>query len=83
MDVNRILNQLDTEITRLQQIRSALAGVAGVDTSEPKRRGRPKGSKTVVSGSAPKKRTMSPEARQRIADAQEKRWAAHKKGVLQ
>ncbi len=30
-------------------------------------------------GSAPKKRILSPEARQRIAAAQKKRWAAYRK----
>ena len=44
--------------------------------------GRPKGSAApadVVAGGGKKKRTMSPEARQRIGDAQRARWAKQKK----
>ena len=36
-----------------------------------------------VSGGTAKKRILSPEARQRIAAAQKKRWAEHRKTVAQ
>jgi hypothetical protein len=68
-----ILAALDAEIARLQEARNALAGLSAA-----KRRGRP-------SASAPqnktntKKRTLSAEAREKIAAAQRKRWAKQKK----
>lgn len=81
MDVNRILSELDAEIVRLQQIRAALSGAVGTGATEPKRRGRPKGSKNAAaSGAAPKKkRELSPEGRKRIAEAMKKRWAERRK----
>lgn len=50
---------------------------------EPKRRGRPKGSKNKTTGfnpeeSAAKRRVMSPAAKERIAAAQRARWAKQK-----
>ena len=81
MDVTRILAELDQEISRLQQIRTALAG-ASAPTEKP-RRGRPKGSgNKTVSGPAKKagkKRQLSPEGRKAIADAMKRRWAERKK----
>ena len=92
MDVNRILSELDAEIARLQQIRTALAGAAGTPGTAAPKRGRPKGSKnatsTTAAGSknatsttaAPKrKRQLSPEGRKRIADAMKRRWAERRK----
>jgi len=75
MDENSILAAIDEEITKLQRARALLADVA----SDSVKRGveRPKGS---ISGSTTgKKRTLSPEARARIAAAQRKRWAAARK----
>ena len=85
MDVNRILSELDSEITRLQQIRAALAGAAATETSNAPRRGRPKGSKNVTPSptasvtATKKKRQLSPEGRKRIAEAMKKRWAERRK----
>ena len=57
---------------RLQQINQALSGSSGPAASAvAKKRGRPKGVKRG-------KRTMSAEARARIAEAQKKRWAKAK-----
>jgi hypothetical protein len=42
------------------------------------RRGRPAGQSSGA-GRGRKKRTMSPEARERIAEAQRRRWAKHRK----
>ena len=77
MDVNKILAEIDGEIARLQQIRSALTGIGGVTTG--KRRGRPKGSTNAVKPAKRKKRNLSPEGRKRIAEAMKRRWAEHRK----
>ena len=86
MDVNRILSELDNEIARLQQIRTALSGVPGMGGQNPDapRRGRPKGSKNATTtaaaaGGTKRKRELSPEGRKRIAEAMKKRWAERRK----
>jgi hypothetical protein len=60
--IERILAELDNEISHLQQVRSLLTK----DGAKP--------STAKVKG----KRKMSAEARKRIADAQRKRWAKQK-----
>jgi hypothetical protein len=72
MAIDLIVAQIDAEIARLTQARTLLAGfgsTAAVDLQS-------------VSASRKrkkkKKHVLSPEARKRIADAQHKRWAAHK-----
>lgn len=81
MDTQEILNKLDAEIARLQQVRSLLAGSAAISVAV-KKRGRPTG--PGASASAPAvakgKRTLSAEARARIAAAQKLRWAKTKQG---
>jgi|HubBroStandDraft_5_1064220.scaffolds.fasta_scaffold07727_2 hypothetical protein len=74
MAIESILAQIDEEIAKLQQIRSLLAttGVAA------KKLAAPKAKKTAAKVKGRKRRTLSPEARKRIADAQRKRWAAQK-----
>jgi hypothetical protein len=80
MDFHRLIQEIDSEISRLQQARALLIG-------EPVKRGpgRPKataGHKTsakVASKPAKRKRRLSPEGRKRIADAMRKRWAERKK----
>ncbi len=76
MDVSRILSEIDAEINRLQQARSALTAIAGSGTVAAPRRGRPKGSvnKKATTG-ARRKRNLSPEGRKRIAEAMKRRWA--------
>lgn len=79
MEVNRIIAEIDAQISRLQQARELLAGTT---SSVGKGPGRPKGSKNAkaagpVSG-APKRR-LSPEGRKRIADAMKRRWAERRK----
>lgn len=75
MDVSRLVQEIDAEISRLQQARALLSG-----DSARRGPGRPK-SATV--GAAPnrrrRKRRLSPEGRKRIADAMRKRWAERKK----
>jgi hypothetical protein len=72
-----MLDALDSEISRLQQARIALAGL-----SAPKRRGRPKATSTPSAGSPTPakavKGTMSAAGRKRVAEAQRKRWAKQK-----
>jgi hypothetical protein len=75
-----ILSLIDAEIARLKQVRALLANTGKVTAkltarglkkiaAEPKVKGKAKAKKT---------RVLSPEARNRIADAQRKRWAAQK-----
>ncbi len=72
MAIDSIVAQIDAEIARLTQARALLAGLGSTAVA------------TLQSVSAsPKTRkkrrhVLSPEARKRIADAQRKRWAAHK-----
>jgi hypothetical protein len=83
--VEEILAGIDQEIARLQNARNLLAG-------DQPRRGRPRGStssakKATKSAAKPaksagrKKRRLSAEGRQRIADAMRKRWAERKKAA--
>jgi hypothetical protein len=73
MDGEAIISAIDAEIAALQKARALLtnserpAGVTGRKA-------------TVKAGPRrPKRRTLSPEARKRIGDAQRKRWAAARK----
>jgi hypothetical protein len=72
MNLNDMLSAVDAEISRLQQARAALLN--GTDTTR-------RGKKSASSRPAKVKRTMSPEARENIANAQRKRWAAQKKAA--
>lgn len=76
MEVNRIIAEIDAQISKLQQARALLAGTTTGHTG----RGRPKGSKNgATSTKTPRKRKLSPEGRKRIADAMKKRWAERRK----
>lgn len=73
MAIDSILAQIDSEIARLTEVRRLLSntgkpstGVSGLQASKSPAR------------KSPKKRVLSAEARRRIAEAQRKRWAAHK-----
>jgi ElaB/YqjD/DUF883 family membrane-anchored ribosome-binding protein len=72
-----ILAQIDAEIAKLTQVRSLLAstGKASVKLTERITKQAPA---AVAKAKTRKRRTLSPEARKRIADAQKKRWAAQK-----
>ena len=70
MNTESILNKLDKEIARLQEVRNILSGLL-TSTKTRKAKGSP----------APAKRALSTEARARIAAAQKKRWAAQKKAA--
>jgi len=62
MDTAQLVSEIDSEIARLQQARTILAGVDSATHAK----------------SPGKKRTLSPEARARIAAAQKRRWAKQK-----
>ncbi len=62
LESKAMLATVEEELDRLRKVRSLLAG------GERGRAGRPGGAK----------RNLSVEARQRIIDAQKRRWAAHK-----
>jgi hypothetical protein len=68
MAISDLLSSIDSEIARLQQARSLLAG-----DSTGTHGGYAAASRPVA------KRTLSAAAREKIAAAQRKRWAAQKK----
>jgi hypothetical protein len=78
--LKNIVTEIDSEIARLQQARALLATI---EAPKPKR-GRPAKSAAVtpvVKAKATKRRTLSTEAREKIRQAQIKRWAKAKKAT--
>jgi hypothetical protein len=70
------LHGLEAQKQRLESQISQVRSMLG------RRAGRPSQSSAITFGNAPasgQKRILSPEARQRIAAAQKKRWAAYRK----
>ena len=67
-----IIAAIDKELARLQRVRKGL--VKKEQAAKKAESGRSRGAKKGA------KRTMSPAARAKIAEAQRKRWAAVKKG---
>jgi hypothetical protein len=67
MNTESLISAIDEELARLTKVRDLLAGHATTH----KKPGRP----------AKKKRVLSAEAREKIAAAQRKRWAAQKKAA--
>ena len=89
MVIDSILAQIDAEIAKLTQVRSLLANTGKIAatiterlTKKAPKAKKPakvaKAAKPAKAAKAKKRRVLSPEARQRIADAQRKRWAAQK-----
>jgi hypothetical protein len=78
MDTTEIIAQIDSEIARLEQVKSILSGSNPTTTFKAKRG--PK-AKTVPTQTPAKKRILSPEARARIAAAQKARWAKVRKAA--
>lgn len=70
MDRNGILELIGEEISRLEQVRSLLSSKNGHSHVAAR------GSKAF---SAPKKRVLSEDARNRIAQAQKRRWAKQRR----
>jgi len=90
VEVSRIIAEIDSQISKLQQARALLAGTSEAPLAPVKRagRGRPKGSKnSVKKASAVKvtappvraKRKLSAAGRKAIAEAMKKRWAERRK----
>ena len=73
MDTQKIVAEIDAELSRLQQVKSLLTGT---NTAESRTVGR----NSMAAGSG-KKRTLSADARERIAAAQRARWAKSKRAV--
>ena len=83
MIIDSILAQIDAELAKLTQVRSLLANTGNIAATITERitKKAPKAkkpAKVAKAAKAKKRRVLSPEARQRIADAQRKRWAAQK-----
>lgn len=85
MGIESIIAQLDSEISRLKQVRDLLSATGKVEAKITVVKGKPgrkpKAKTAKVSAKAKKagvKRVLSPEARKAIADAQRRRWAAQK-----
>ncbi len=80
MNTAKLLATLDEELGRLRQVRALLAGE---EPAAPVKRKRGRPAKNAPVYIAPpqttKKRQLSEEARQRIAEAQKRRWAAQKR----
>jgi hypothetical protein len=66
MNREQIIAAISEEILRLEQVRKLLQAPTGQRLLS-------------TAGKTPKKRVLSPEARQRIAAAQKRRWALQKK----
>lgn len=85
MEVSRIIAEIDAQIEKLQQARNLIQGSNGDAPAVDKpRRGRPRKDAAQAAPTTTKKsagkRSLSPEARKRIADAQKRRWA-ERRGV--
>jgi hypothetical protein len=78
MDTESIIQEIDSEISRLEQARAILSGIT-VKRSP----GRPKQTQAVLKtvAASPTKRVLSAEARARIAAAQKLRWAKSKRAA--
>ena len=76
VDTESIIQEIDSEISRLQQAKAILSG-----TVVKRSAGRPKRAKSVIKTVAaePTKRVMSAEGKARIAAAQKLRWAKSKR----
>jgi hypothetical protein len=78
MVTETLLSQINAEIARLTQVRSLLAATGkGIKATERITAKAVKPAK-VAKKKGKKRRTLSPEARKRIAEAQRKRWAVLK-----
>jgi hypothetical protein len=75
MNTKEIISQIDSEIARLEEVKSVLSGTIATTA----KRGRPNKVRLSVAPTSGPKRTMSPEGRARIAAAQKARWAKAKK----
>lgn len=80
MEVSRIIAEIDSQISKLEQAKALLQGMSTSGTG----RGRPRKSvaptvSASAKGAVKKKRNLSADARKRIAEAQKRRWAERRK----
>jgi hypothetical protein len=75
MTIDSILAEIDSEIARLTEARRLLSAAG---STKPARTSASRGAKPAVKNGR-KRRTLSADARKRIAEAQRRRWAAQKK----
>ena len=75
MDTGTIVAAVDAEIAKLKEVRALLALNGTVDALTSRKAAK----RVIVKKSI--KRVMSPEARERIAAAQRKRWAKSKRAA--
>jgi hypothetical protein len=76
--LEKVLAQIDDEIVRLEKVK-ALLMAAG--TPVKRRPGRPAGTASKTAPKKSKRRKMSAASREKIRQAQLKRWAAQKKSA--
>lgn len=76
MDRNQILEAVCEEIARLERVRELLTGITANGNGALNGMAYSNGSR------APKKRVLSEDARNRIAQAQKRRWAKQRKEAL-
>jgi hypothetical protein len=83
MELTKVIAELRAERAAIDEALAALDRIARATTG--KRRGRPPAwlaattGAIPVTGEPPKKRSLSPEVRKKMAEAQKKRWAAYRK----
>lgn len=75
MNTKEIIEQIDSEISRLQQARKLLGGTDATDAKRGP--GRPKKSDTVAV--KPMRRKITAKGRKAISDAMKQRWAQKRK----
>lgn len=82
MELTKVIAELRAERAAIDEALAALDRIARASVG--KRRGRPPAWLTATAGIAmagepKKKRSLSPEVRKKMAEAQKKRWAAYRK----
>ena len=87
MELTKVIAELRAERAAIDEALAALDRIARATAG--KRRGRPpawmaaagagSGAVAAASGEPRKKRSLSPEVRKKMAEAQKKRWAAYRK----
>ena len=78
MDTENIIQEIDSEISRLEQAKAILSGIAAKRSP-----GRPRRTQSLIKTVAaePTKRVMSAEGKARIAAAQKARWAKSRRAA--
>lgn len=74
MDTRTLIASIDAEIARLEEAKSLLVGTSGRTSQRTTKAGR-----ATKAAAKPAKRTLSPEALERIREGQRKRWAKVKR----